>query len=200
MFVSLYIRLGFLFRFFRLKKLNSYPAQSPEYLNFMSEYIFNGNAMSVTIIPFEPQYAGSFRDLNLAWVKKYFFVEPKDRALLENCKKSIIDQGGYIYFAQYDGNIVGCFSLMKLGDKVFELGKMAVDPQFQGLKIGQQMVQFAIDLAKDKHWDKVVLYSSTKLDTALHVYRKYGFREVVLEKEPTYARSDIKMELVLREY
>ena len=153
--------------------------------------------MSLEIIPFEPRYSLIFRDLNVAWLKKYFYVEPKDIELLENCQESIIDEGGYIFFAKNEDDIVGCFSFILLNNTTYELGKMAVDPNFQGLKIGQKLLSFAIDFAKRHHWEKIVLYSSTKLDTALHIYSKYGFSEVVLEKEVPYARSDIKMELEL---
>ncbi|WP_425237317.1 GNAT family N-acetyltransferase [Ulvibacterium sp.] len=152
--------------------------------------------MSLRIVPFEPKYAHSFRDLNIAWLKKYFHVEDKDALLLENCQESIIDIGGFIFLAEYKGKIVGCFSFIPYDEKVFELGKMAVDPNHQGLKIGQELLSFAIEFAKENHWKSIVLYSSTKLDAALHIYRKYGFVEVELEKELPYERSDIKMELI----
>ena len=153
--------------------------------------------MQVKIIPFRPAHANAFKKLNLNWLERYFYVEEKDKELLENCQESIIDIGGYIFLAQADSEIVGCFSLIPFDNNTFELGKMAVDPKFQGFKIGQQMLTFVIDFAKRNNWKAIVLYSSTKLDTALHVYRKYGFREVELEKNLPYARSDIKMELNL---
>ena len=153
--------------------------------------------MQIKIIPFRPEHANAFKKLNLNWLERYFYVEEKDKELLENCQESIIDIGGYIFLAQADGEIVGCFSLIPFAPNIFELGKMAVDPKFQGFKIGQQMLTFVIDFAKRNNWKAIVLYSSTKLDTALHVYRKYGFREVELEKNLPYARSDIKMELNL---
>lgn len=153
--------------------------------------------MQVKIIPFEPELANVFKTLNLNWLEHYFYVEEKDRVLLEKCKESIIDIGGYIFFAKIETQIVGCFSFIPSRKNVFELGKMAVDPEYQGMRIGQQLLGFAIDFAKEKRWKSIVLYSSTKLDTALHVYKKYGFKEVTLEKDLPYARSDVKMELVL---
>ena len=153
--------------------------------------------MPLKIIPFKPKLAINFKDLNLQWLEKYFFVEPKDIELLNDCEKSIINKGGKIFFAEYQGTIVGCFSFIKLGDNNYELGKMAVDPQYQGLKIGQQLLTFAVEYARNNNWRRIVLYSSTKLDAALHIYRKYGFKEVVLEENLPYARSDIKMELNL---
>ena len=143
-------------------------------------------------------YIKDFRDLNLAWLKRYFYVEPKDKELLENCKKSIIDKGGYIFFAEYDEQIVGCYSLIQLDDATYELGKMAVDPSFQGRKIGQRLVMHAVDFARKNNWEKLMLYSSTKLPKALYIYKKYGFKDVALEKDLPYARSDVKMELELK--
>lgn len=111
--------------------------------------------MSLKIIPFNPLYINRFRDLNVAWLQKYFYVEPKDTLLLENCKKSIIDQGGHIYLAEYDGQVVGCFSFIRLNETTYELGKMAVDPKYQGLKIGQRLLEFAIEFAHSKKWKKL---------------------------------------------
>lgn len=96
--------------------------------------------MSVKIIPFQPLHAERFRGLNLAWLEKYFYVEPKDKKLLENCKKSILDKGEFIFLAEYMGEIAECFSFIPYKTNKYELGKMAVDPNHQGLRIGQQLL------------------------------------------------------------
>ena len=153
--------------------------------------------MSVKIIPFEVKHASHFKNLNIAWLEKYFYVEPKDEELLSDCESSIIAKGGYIFMAIFNTKIVGCFSFIPFGKNHYELGKMAVDSNYHGLKIGQQLLTFAIDFAEKSRWHTITLYSSTKLPAALHIYRKYGFKEAQLEKKLPYARSDIKMELVV---
>ena len=153
--------------------------------------------MSLRIIPFTSEYSERFKELNVEWLEKYFYVEPKDTQLLDNCEANIIDKDGFIYFAQYNNEIAGCFALLKLGNGEYELGKMAVEAKFQGLKIGQALLSFAIDLAKGNSWNKLVLYSNTKLVNAIYIYKKFGFKEVPIEKNLPYARSDIKMELLL---
>lgn len=153
--------------------------------------------MSLTIIPFKPEYSKRFRELNVEWLDKYFYVEPKDTQLLDNCEANIIDKDGFIYFAEYNNEIAGCFALLKLGNGEYELGKMAVDAKFQGLKIGQSLLSFAVNVAKQNSWSKLVLYSSTKLGKAIYIYKKIGFKEVPIEKNLPYARSDIIMELLL---
>lgn len=153
--------------------------------------------MSLKIIPFRPGLAKTFRDLNLSWLENYFYVEPKDAELLENCESSIIDKGGYISFAEIDSKIVGCYSLIKLKDSIYELGKMAVDPDHQEQKIGQELMAHGIAFAKSQNWKELILYSNTILEPAIYIYKKFGFMEVVLEKDTPYTRSNIKMHLVL---
>ena len=126
-------------------------------------------------------------------------MEDKDREILENCEEYIIAKGGFIFFAEFNGQIVGCFSFIRMEENIYELGKMAVDPKFQGMKIGQELMHFAMDYAKEQGWKKIVLYSHTSLGPALYIYRKFGFQEIELENNTPYKRSDIKMEAVLGE-
>ena len=163
----------------------------------MEETRYFKKSMSLKIIPFESKHACYFKDLNIAWLEKYFYVEPKDEVLLSDCENSILGIGGFIFMAEYENAIVGCFSLIPYKENHFELGKMAVDLRYQGLKIGQQLLSFAIDFAKKNNWDALTLYSSTRLPRALYIYHKYGFQHVELEKDLPYARSDVKMKLVL---
>ncbi|MBU2946774.1 GNAT family N-acetyltransferase [Zobellia uliginosa] len=153
--------------------------------------------MSIKIIPFKPVHATIFKELNRKWIEQYFSVEPMDIYLLENCKEHIMDKGGYIFFAEKEDAITGCFALLPVNNTTFELGKMAVSSEYQGLKIGQKMLSFAIEFAKEIALETLILYSSTKLDIALHIYKKFGFKEVPIEKHVEYARSNIKMQLTL---
>ncbi|WP_300027476.1 GNAT family N-acetyltransferase [uncultured Maribacter sp.] len=151
----------------------------------------------LTIVPYEPKYNQNFRDLNIAWINEYFKVEKKDRELLNDPQSSIIAKGGYIFIGLWYNKPVGCFALIKKEIDRYELGKMAVNKSHHGLKIGQYMLAYAIDVARTENWKTLALYSSTKLDAALHIYKKFGFKEVPLEDNLEYLRSDVKMELTL---
>ncbi len=151
-------------------------------------------AQNIVIIPFDPKYARDFANLNIAWLEKYFVIEPHDIELLEKCEKTIINKGGYIFFAKVATDIAGTFSLIKTEEGIYELGKMTVSSKFQGQRIGQQLMTFCMEFAKDQHWKKLILYSNTRLENAIHIYRKYGFVEIELEKNSPYLRSNIKME------
>lgn len=145
------------------------------------------------IVPFQPNLADYFKELNLAWVRKYFFVEPLDEEMLSHPQENIINKGGQIFFAQLNKEVVGTFALLKVQEGVFELSKMAVVEEMQGKKIGNQLLEFAIDQAKQLGAQKLILFSNTKLSPAIHLYKKYGFTEVPIGASE-YKRSDIKME------
>ncbi len=151
----------------------------------------------IEIVPFQEDWATVFKDLNIAWLEKYFVVEPHDQEVLLHAQTFIIDPGGHIFFAKSGEQLVGTVALIKISDGVFELSKMAVSPEYQGQKIGQKLMQYCIDFAKEMSWEKLVLYSNTKLENAIYIYRKFGFKEIAVEKDSPYLRSNIKMEHLL---
>jgi ribosomal protein S18 acetylase RimI-like enzyme len=79
----------------------------------------------------------------------------------------------------------------------FELSKMAVSPKYQGLKIGQRLLDCCIHFAREQNWKDITLYSHRSLEPAIHLYKKVGFKEVALEENCHYERSNIKMVLAL---
>jgi ribosomal protein S18 acetylase RimI-like enzyme len=151
---------------------------------------------NLQIIAYQPKYAKDFYDLNVAWLQKYFYVEPYDEKVLSNPKEYVLDAGGFIFFAKYNSEIVGVIALINQ-KTFFELSKMAVLPKYQGLKIGQQLVNFCIEFAKEKEWKSITLYSHRSLVPAINLYKKMGFKEAELEKDVHYERANIKMLLEL---
>jgi len=150
------------------------------------------------IIPFENKYAKNFYALNIEWLQTYFYVEPFDEEVLSKPEAYIINKGGYIFFAKSNDTILGTVALMPTNDPlIFELTKMAVSPSERGKRIGQQLLQYCIDFGKEHSFKSLMLYSATKLENAIFIYRKFGFIELELEKNSPYKRSDIKMELKL---
>ena len=150
--------------------------------------------MGIEIIDCDNKYAKNFSDLNIEWLKTYFYVEPYDEEVLSKPDKYIINKGGYIFFAIKGNKVVGTVALMPTEENgILELTKMAVLPEERGQKIGQKLLQHCIDFAKSKNLKALLLYSATKLENAIYLYRKYGFKELELEPNSPYQRSDIKM-------
>ena len=148
------------------------------------------------IIPFEKRLKSHFKRLNEEWLEKYFVVEPYDAQLLENCEKEIIEKGGHIFFGCLDNSIIGTYSILPPKNNVVELGKMAVTASFQGKGYGQQLLHHAIKTATENGYKQILLYSNTRLENSIYLYRKFGFIEEQIEESP-YERGNIKMRLKL---
>jgi N-acetylglutamate synthase-like GNAT family acetyltransferase len=148
------------------------------------------------IAPFHPKYASAFYELNIEWLETYFYVEDYDKEVLSAPEKYIIQPGGHIFFVIEDDLVLGTVALMKSEDGIFELTKMAVLPNQRGKSIGQKLMQYCLDFAKEEDFKKLFLYSNTILENAIYIYRKYGFIEIPVESPSPYKRSNIKMELL----
>lgn len=151
---------------------------------------------NVEIIPFNEALKEPIKTLNLEWLHKYFKVEAKDELVLSNPQGEIIDKGGMIFYARYNEKIVGTVSLLKIDNSTFELSKMAVADGTQSLGIGKKLLEHCIMISKEKNIKKLILYSNRILLPAIHLYEKFGFVEISLEKG-IYERADIKMEKII---
>ncbi len=148
----------------------------------------------IKIIPFTEDKKEYIKILNYEWLQKYFTVEPNDVIQLSDPVKEIVNKGGLIFYALYNNEIVGTYSLMKINDEEYELAKMAVIESCKGLGIGKLMLVHSIDEALKLEAKILSLYSNTKLEAAIHLYRKYGFEQVLLPSDIHYERANIKME------
>jgi len=148
------------------------------------------------ITTFDPALRGEFRRLNVAWLERYFRVEPIDEQVLGNPETEIIAPGGEVLFACLNESVVGTVALKLQEPAVFELTKMAVDEPWQGRGFGRRLLESATRVAKQRGASKLILYSQRSLGAAIHLYRSCGFDEMPL-CDQRYARCDIKMQRAL---
>ena len=151
----------------------------------------------ITIVPYAEEYKGFIKILNYEWLEKYFYVEPNDSTQLSDPQTHIIDKDGYIFFAKYQEEIIGTSSLIKTGVGEYELAKMAVTEKYKGQGVGQMLLEHCLARAVKLNATKLSLFSNTKLISAIHLYKKYGFIEVAFPSEIHYERADIMMEKYL---
>lgn len=149
---------------------------------------------NIEIIDYMPKYQPEFKQLNCAWIEKYFTLEETDRQSLDCPEEKILQPGGYIYLAKSAGEIVGTCALIKMDETTYELAKMAVLESARGLGIGRALGQAAVNKARDLGATKVFLESNTGLKPAIGLYQKLGFHKVIGHPSP-YERCNIQMEL-----
>lgn len=144
----------------------------------------------------QPQYLSEFIRLNEAWIGHYFKIEEADRQLARNPGR-IIEAGGYIFTLLEGDRVAGVCALFKEEDGIYQLARMAVDPDFQGRGHGNTLMEAALSKLEEIGAKRVYLLSNTTLTAALGLYKKYGFSVLSEGQHPIYARSDIVMEKIL---
>jgi N-acetylglutamate synthase-like GNAT family acetyltransferase len=153
---------------------------------------------NITFIDYTKALAHHFESINKQWIDDMFVLEDIDKNVLCNPQHYIIDKGGRIWFAEHsEYGIVGTCALLNKGDGAFELTKMGVLPAVRGLKIGEKLLHHVIDEIISMKVKTVFLLTSTKCESAIHLYQKNGFvhSEYIMQTYgQSYARCDVAMQ------
>lgn len=147
----------------------------------------------VEIILFTVEHRAAFRDLNLEWVRRYFKVEPQDEEQLSHPER-ILEDGGEIWLARLDGEIVGTGVLYCEGGGSYEIAKMAVRPDIRGRGIGKKILETLIRRFRERGGKRLWLQTNSKLENAIGLYRRFGFADFKPEKPSPYERANVFME------
>ncbi len=154
--------------------------------------------MEVKIVEWKDEYFADYYDISMEWLRDYDTVEPIDIEIITHPHEMVLDDGGMIFFANCDGRNVGTISMIRMGEDCFELAKIGITKSFRGLGIGNQLMEAAIDFAKRKGANKIILFTIDILVPAINLYHKFNFKDIP-HIGSKYEDSDMKMELYLNE-
>ena len=182
--------------------LTPYTSHLTPYTSHLTPYTLHLQPYNTTmtrIIEYEPHHQPYFESLNRAWIEKYFQMEPRDEYILGKPDEAILKKGGAILVAIHEDMVAGVVALIKLNTNTYEFSKMGVHENFRRKGIAEALSHAAFQKVISLNGEKIILFSNTKLQPAIQLYRKLGFREVPLDPLTEYRRSNIKMELDLRQ-
>lgn len=150
------------------------------------------------IVPYADKYKRDFIEMNKAWISEMFVMESEDERELENVEASI-ENGGNIFFALDDeDNVMACCMIAPRNDGDWEIMKFAARGMYTGTGAGSACLKACIEYAKERNVDKIIIVSNRKCIQALHLYRKFGFVEIPVDKKKfPFERADIAFEMYL---
>lgn len=158
----------------------------------------NQTYSEVEIIDYQSIHREDFKRLNHEWIIQHFVLEENDHKALNHPEEAILAKGGLIKMAIWQREVVGTCALLKVGDTVYELAKMAVTDRAKGKHIGYQLALEMMKAAQALKATKLELITNTNLIPAISLYHKVGFVEVALGTAAGYyQRGNMKMELQL---
>lgn len=152
-------------------------------------------AARIHIVDYAPRWRDDFARLNIEWLERWFVVEAIDREVLSDPETHILADGGRVLFAvDDDERAVGTVALKHEGQGVYELTKMAVEPDLRGVGVGRLLMQHALDVFRQLEGRELFLESSSLLGPALKLYESVGFVHHPAPRPGShYARADVYM-------
>jgi predicted N-acetyltransferase YhbS len=101
------------------------------------------------------------------------------------------------FMALKEGRVVGCVFALERADD-FYVGKLAVEPGFQGQGVGRRLMQAAEELARSRNKTAIELQTRIELTGNHAAFARLGFREIARTAHKGYDRpTSITMRKVL---
>jgi putative acetyltransferase len=96
---------------------------------------------------------------------------------LKNPLKKYGGSYGSLLLAFWNNEPAGCIALQPLNKEgVCEMKRLYVRPQYRKFGIGEELVKMLLTEAKEKGYKKMVLDTLERLQAAIRLYEKYGFK------------------------
>ena len=83
-----------------------------------------------------------------------------------------------LLLARVDGEAAAAVGLKDLGEGVCEMKRLYARPAYQGLGLGKRLCEILIDEARARKYKLMRLDTLERLETAVGLYRRFGFREI----------------------
>lgn len=145
------------------------------------------------VIPFEEKYRQDFIDFNTDWIVSNFgFLEEHDKETFERIDEEM-KAGAMIFFAVENDVALATCMAMPMEGTTWELCKMGSNKKISHKGAGSAVFEAAMKWALGHGAERLFILSNSKLKPALHIYEKYGFREIKLD-DYEYVRGDIAFE------
>ncbi len=150
------------------------------------------------VVSYDSKYKQDFIDMNRAWITDMFVIEKEDIKELEGIEE-YIRRGGQIFFTLDDNDYpIACCMVAPREDGEWEIMKFAARSNCSGKGAGSACLRASIDYAKDMKIDKLIIVSNRKCEQAVHLYKKFGFIEIPVDKKRfPFDRADIAFEMYI---
>jgi len=104
---------------------------------------------------------------------------------------------GRLYLAYHNDDLAGCIGLRKIDEQRCEMKRLYVRPEFRAKNIGKLLVEQIIRDAQEIGYIKMLLDTFPFLESALRMYKSYGFKEIACYNDNPIADS-VYLELELK--
>ena len=143
------------------------------------EHIYSnkGNTPEVLIRPFRAGDVGYVAYLHgRLYEETYKFGTMFEYYVMKGLTEFMVrHEGGNLWIAEVNGEIIGSIAITKNSDKIAQLRWFVINENYQGMGIGNKLMETAIAFCKEHKYKHVFLWTVNILGAARHLYKKYNF-------------------------
>lgn len=148
------------------------------------------------IIEYSPKYKQDFIEFNTAWIIDNFgFLEEEDKETFSKIDEEL-KKGAMIYFAIENDTALATCMAKPMNDSTWEICKLGSNKNVEHKGSGSAVFGAAVQWAIDHGAKRLFILSNSKLKPAIHIYEKFGFKEIHLDNYE-YIRGDIAFERII---
>jgi N-acetylglutamate synthase-like GNAT family acetyltransferase len=131
----------------------------------------------VLILDHKPSLKKYFYELAAPWLLDVLngSFEEDDKYTLHNPEVAYLQNGGFIFYAKYKEEIVGCVALKRLDEHTFEFAKLFIDPDHRKHGIGTKLIERCVSRCKENDAQQLWLQTTLSMPQAHKLYYKLGF-------------------------
>lgn len=151
-------------------KLNAIP---------LNEQVGHQDQDQVLILDYKPSLKKYFYELAGPWLLDVLDgeLEEEDKFTLQNPDIAYLKEGGFLFYAKYKKDIIGCVALKRLDEHTFEFAKLFVNPNHRGLGIATKLIERCISRCKENEASQLWLQTTLSMPQAHKLYYKLGFED-----------------------
>ncbi|MBW1294989.1 bifunctional helix-turn-helix transcriptional regulator/GNAT family N-acetyltransferase [Aquimarina litoralis] len=135
----------------------------------------------IKIVDYKPSLKKYFYELAGPWLLEVLQgeLEEDDKFTLNNPEKAYLEKGGFLFYAKFKNEIVGCVALKRLDDETFEFAKLFINPKFRKLGIATKLIERCISRCLENDAKELWLQTTMSMPKAHKLYYKLGFNDRV---------------------
>lgn len=147
------------------------------------------------VIKFDEKYRQDFIDFNTDWIVSNFgFLEEHDIETFEKIDEEM-KAGAMIFFAVEEEVALATCMAMPMNGGTWEICKLGSNKKVPHKGAGSAVFEASMNWALEHGAKRLFILSNSRLKPALHIYEKYGFKEIKLDNYE-YIRGDIAFEYI----
>jgi len=170
-----------------LKKV--FQAGHPDFMNILNRIdnlieenpinlmVANQETESVVVVDYSPGLIKHFHELAGPWLTEELNGKLKQEGgiSLQNPDIKHFIEGGFLFYAKYQDQIVGFAALTRLDDRSFEFSNLFIHPNYQNLGIDTLLIERCISRCMENEVGELWLQTSISKTDAHLTYDALGF-------------------------